>query len=474
LFVQTKTAFWDSVLDATTTSTALPQEDYDEPREIKVLKINRAKATLNRLASIPNPNDRLRVSVFGQLHKEVRTWPNKEFRRSYLGKGHGGQKRAFKVKFQSEGVEDYGGPYREVFEQIVDELQSDSLIVGRKASERCLLPLLIPCSNRGSQVGSNQDKFLLSTAHSSPLYLELMQFFGKLTGTAVRQNLNLGLDFSALQWRSLVRLPLTTAVLQTVDEAVCKFIDEIVRVGLEWEDRFFMELGSELRGEGVPTEEEEFLAHTPEEWAEYNFSTYLPDGTKVPLLPGGEDQPITLGNWREFVKCLERCRLQESSVMFKAFRDGLSAVLPLELLPLFTPSELEQLVSGTSTVDVALLRQCTEYEDLAPDSPTVSNFWRVLEDMSDEERTLFLRFVWARSRMPSSALDFPMNFKLQGVKRDKPDSFLPQAQTCFFSLTLPSYSTIEIMREKMLYAIHNSPNMDADIRLTTGEGWSDS
>ncbi|KAF0753248.1 hypothetical protein AaE_005776, partial [Aphanomyces astaci] len=45
------------------------------------------------------------------------------FRRAYTGKGHGGQKRAFKVKFLGEGVNDYGGPYRAVFEQIVDELQ---------------------------------------------------------------------------------------------------------------------------------------------------------------------------------------------------------------------------------------------------------------------------------------------------------------------------------------------------------------
>ena len=36
-----------------------------------------------------------------------------------IGKGHGGQKRAFKVKFQGEGVNDYGGPYRAVFEQVI-------------------------------------------------------------------------------------------------------------------------------------------------------------------------------------------------------------------------------------------------------------------------------------------------------------------------------------------------------------------
>ena len=108
--------------------------------------------------------------MFGQLHRELRNWPNSAYRRSYVGKGHGGQRRAFKVKFMGEGVNDYGGPYRAVFEQIVDELQADSALVRKKTSERSLLPLLVPCANRSANVGSNQDKFVLTTAPSSPLH----------------------------------------------------------------------------------------------------------------------------------------------------------------------------------------------------------------------------------------------------------------------------------------------------------------
>ena len=76
--------------------------------------------------------------------------------------------------------------------------------------------------------------------------------------------------------------------------------------------------------------------------------------------------------------------------------------------------------------------------------------------------------------MPASTQDLPMNFKLQsgqGSARDKPDSYLPHAQTCFFSLSLPNYSSKEILRAKLLYAINNSPNMDADVRLHSAEGW---
>jgi hypothetical protein len=94
LFSQTKSAFFESILDATSTFTPMHQDDYEDPKEIKTIKINRVRATQGRLIALSNPQDRLKQSVFGQLHKELRAWPNSAFRRSYVGKGHGGQERA--------------------------------------------------------------------------------------------------------------------------------------------------------------------------------------------------------------------------------------------------------------------------------------------------------------------------------------------------------------------------------------------
>merc|ERR1711934_637127 len=166
--------------------------------------------------------------------------------------------------------------------------------------------------------------------------------------------------------------------------------------------------------------------------------------------------PITLGDWREYKRYVERLRLRESSIMTKAIRDGLGCVLPLELFSLFSENEMEKMVTGTAKVDITKLRETAEYED-----------------MDDEDRTLFLRFVCARSRMPAAngASSQPVVLKLQGAHHDQPDSYLPHAQTCFFSLTLPKYSSKDILREKLQYAIRNSPNMDADVRLHNAEGW---
>jgi E3 ubiquitin-protein ligase HERC2 len=101
----------------------------------------------------------------------------------------------------------------------------------------------------------------------------------------------------------------------------------------------------------------------------------------------------------------------------------------------------------------------------------------VLEDFTDEERSMFLRFCWGRSRLPLTAAAFPQRFKLQSFGRSPADNYLPVSHTCFFSLELPAYSTIEIMREKITYAIYNCQAIDGDDTgvgmAAAAMGWED-
>jgi len=48
------------------------------------------------------------------------------------------------------------------------------------------------------------------------------------------------------------------------------------------------------------------------------------------------------------------------------------------------------------------------------------------------------------------------------VKAENPDDLLPQSHTCFFELELPAYSTYDITREKLLYAITECHAIDTD------------
>ena len=86
-----------------------------------------------------------------------------------------------------------------------------------------------------------------------------------------------------------------------------------------------------------------------------------------------------------------------------------------------------------------------------------------------------MNFVSARSSLPASADEFPMNFKIVAPKpaaRLRPDSHLPSSQVCFFTLGLPFYSSQEICFQRLVYAIGNATTMDDD--FLNRETWGSS
>ena len=59
------------------------------------------------------------------------------------------------------------------------------------------------------------------------------------------------------------------------------------------------------------------------------------------------------------------------------------------------------IVSGRTEINVELLKKNTVYRgDYKGTEPVIGYFWEVLKNFSDEERELYLRFVWGRSRLP--------------------------------------------------------------------------
>jgi len=79
---------------------------------------------------------------------------------------------------------------------------------------------------------------------------------------------------------------------------------------------------------------------------------------------------------------------------------------------------------------------------------------KVLSEFSDEQRAQFLQFTWARSRLPSEMGTYRMQIFIIETKHDHSrDRSLPTSETCFFNVNLPHYSSIDILRQKLLQAL---------------------
>jgi hypothetical protein len=201
-----------------------------------------------------------------------------------------------------------------------------------------------------------------------------------------------------------------------------------------------------------------------EEVADVTFTTTDLNGSVVELHPNGGNEYFVKGRDEErYALEVTTFKLAEMRPMADAVRIGLETQIPPAALSLLRWSDLEKMICGMPTIDVKLLRSCTEYSGCSSGEDHVKWFWQVMEnDFSQQDLKAFVRFTWGRSRLPLTRAGFHQMLKIQRTTRSPADSYLPVAHTCFFSIELPSYSSKEVLQRRLLYAIHNCQEVDGD------------
>nr|XP_014343905.1 PREDICTED: E3 ubiquitin-protein ligase HERC2 [Latimeria chalumnae] len=331
--------------------------------------------------------------------------------------------RVWKVKFVGESVDDCGGGYSESIAEMCEELQNG------------LTPLLIVTPNGRDESGANRDCFLLNPAAKSPLHMNMFRFLGVLLGIAIRTGSPLSLNLAEPVWKQLAGMNLTIADLSEVDK---DFIPGLMYI----------------RDNEATAEEFEAMV--------LPFTVPSASGQDIQL--SSKYTHIVQENRAEYVRLAINYRLHEFDEQVAAVREGMARVVPVPLLSLFTGYELETMVCGSPDIPLHLLKSVATYKGIEPTAALIQWFWEVMESFSNTERSLFLRFVWGRTRLPRTIADFRgRDFVVQVLdKYNPPDHFLPESYTCFFLLKLPRYSCKQVLEEKLKYAIHFCKSIDTD------------
>ena len=63
-------------------------------------------------------------------------------------------------------------------------------------------------------------------------------------------------------------------------------------------------------------------------------------------------------------------------------------------------------VCGSPDIPLNLLKSVATYKGIDGSALLVSWFWETMEEFTNNERSLFLRFVWGRTRLPRTIADF--------------------------------------------------------------------
>ncbi|XP_029024458.1 probable E3 ubiquitin-protein ligase HERC1 isoform X3 [Betta splendens] len=339
--------------------------------------------------------------------------------------------RAWKVKLVGEGADDAGGVFDDTITEMCQELQSG------------VVDLLIHTPNSFADVGSNTDRFLFNPAALTDDHIVQFRFLGILMAVAIRTKKPLDLHLAPWVWKQLCSMPLGGPDLEEVDVLTYRTLQGILH----------------LENSGIT--EDNFHVMIPLD----SFVAHSADGRLVPVVPGGQNISLTFANRTEYVERALDYRLHEMESQVAAVREGMSTIIPVPLLSLLTAKQLEQLVCGLPEVSVEMLKKLVRYRDITESHQLIGWFWQSLEEFTNEERVLFLRFVSGRSRLPSNPADITQKFQI--IKVDRPVNGLPTAQTCFFLLRLPPYTSQAILAERLRYSIHNCPSIDMDNYMLT-------
>ncbi|KAM8713192.1 hypothetical protein ACLKA7_013494 [Drosophila subpalustris] len=176
----------------------------------------------------------------------------------------------------------------------------------------------------------------------------------------------------------------------------------------------------------------------------------------VELKPQGQSTPVTNSNRIEYLQLIANYKLNvQIKRHCKAFRKGLSNVLPIEWLYMFSNKELQILISGAEIpIDLEDLKKHCKYGgEYTPEHPSIMAFWTAVEGFDDLQRRQLLKFVTSCSRPPLLGfkdLDPPFFIQNAGDMER-----LPTASTCTNLLKLPPFNSVDQMREKLLYAIQS-------------------
>jgi E3 ubiquitin-protein ligase HERC2 len=334
--------------------------------------------------------------------------------------------KAWNATMLGEGSIDAGGPFRDSLSNITEELYSKHL------------PLLIPTQNNKNDHGFSRDCWTINPGSKTDTHLEMFKFFGALIGMAFRSGSVLDFKLPPIFWKTLCSEPLTMEDVRGTDAYAVQAIETLIKNKKDYDKETF------------------------DMSVDQTFTTQISNGETVDVCKDGSDKKVNYEDVEEYTKLVLKTRYYESEEQMSKIKDGFDVIFPIGLISLLTWREVESRVRGPNEITTADLKSITSY-NCPSDSPYVERFWTVFERMSQDERSMFLKFVWGRSRLPPRARMNDQKFQITLIGNvENSDQMFPQSHTCFFQLDLPQYQSDDAAFHKILYASLFCGEIDTD------------
>ena len=362
------------------------------------------------------------------------------------------------------------GPTLEFYTLLSHELQRRSLELWRDFE---IAPQGGPAGAGAGLKGLRTSKTLLFPKPLSPDHpkrAKILQYF-KMMGAAAGK---------AILDSRLMDLPLSAAFLRLVRGNTLRDVD-LIEVDPQLA-RTLHKFGAvarrhaELVAKGRRGESASVLVDGAEVEALGLDFTY-PGVPDYKLKPLGDSVDVTLSTLGEYVEAVKDATLRSGvQAQAQAFCEGFNNVIPIDVLAPFSDHEIDLLLCGThESWTVEMLADSIKFDHgYTSASPPIRQFLSILSSLDFEQQRAFLRFVTGCPRLPPGGLAglsprlTVVRKQPSGVQTGSPgkpanpatnpgttaaDADLPSVMTCANYLKLPPYSSEEIMKARILFAI---------------------
>ncbi|ORX44590.1 HECT-domain-containing protein [Hesseltinella vesiculosa] len=306
-----------------------------------------------------------------------------------------------------------------------------------------------------------KDTHLLYPSNTSSLvhtnHLELFEFIGKVIGKAVYEGILLDCQFARFFLAKFLGRNVFLEALKELDEDV-------------WKNLIFLK---HYNGDAVDLG----LTFATDEHLLGKIVT-------KELKHRGQDLTVTNDNKLEYVYLMADYKLnQQVRQQTEAFVQGFRSIISSSWVRMFTPSELQWIISGEDLdFDVPDLRRHTQYQNgYFEQHPIIKMLWQIVQEFTSHDKRAFLKFITGCPKPPLGGAQFfqpPFTIRMVSLDHQSVEGVqmmkamfrlgssqekmgrLPSSSTCFNLLKLPAYTKKSVLREKLRYAIHSNAGFE--------------
>jgi len=174
----------------------------------------------------------------------------------------------------------------------------------------------------------------------------------------------------------------------------------------------------------------------------------------IKFIENGDTVAVTEDNKEEYLDLIQQWLFRgRYEPGLTHLLDGFHRHIPVKELEHFSRDELQLMIGGRASIDVLDIARDVEFAGgFEESSPQVEWLWEVLGEFDQENLSRFLSFVTGCPSLPVDGL----KPSLLLTHTEGTDNILPRAHTCFNQLVMPKYSTYDILKERLVYALNNS------------------